>query len=119
MTNLEIYTLYQALVNLSQNNNIQMPIKVGYLILKNKNLLEPYYKSLEEARMSVVKRYGVQDSNGDFRVPDDKLKIANEELDEILGIEEEGVILQKIKVDSMQQFLPMDIISDIMPILED
>lgn len=119
MTNTEIYTLYESLVQLSQNKNLKVPAKVGYLFLKNKNLLEPYYKALMEARYGIIEKYAEKTENGQLQVPADKLDIANAELNELLAMEEQNINLSKIKVDSLPDEIGLDLLDNLMLILEE
>lgn len=70
-------------------------------------------------RTNIIKKYSIKNENGDYQVPEDKIDIANAELEEVLNIEENNVFLQKIKISDIQESLPMNIINDLMPILEE
>lgn len=119
MTNIEIYTLYESLVQLSQNKELKIPAKVGYLFLKNKNLLEPYYKALMEARYSIIEKYAETTEDGQLQVPADKLDIANAELNELLAMEEQDINLSKIKVDNLPDGIDLTLLNNLMLILEE
>ena len=119
MTNTEIYTLYESLVKLSQNKELKMPAKVGYLLLKNKNLLEPYYKALMEARYGIIEKYAVTTEDGQLQVPAEKLDVANAELNDLLAMEEEGINLSKIKVDNLPDNIELELLDNLMLILEE
>ena len=116
MTNSEIFVLYDSLNELSQKNDVKLPAKIGYICLKNKNLLEPYYKTISESRMQIIQEYAEVDEDGSMRVPEDKIPEANDKLQEILDIEEE-VDLQKININDIGESLPMDILTGLMPII--
>ena len=120
MNNLEIFSLYDTLVTLSTKDDIKLPVKIGYICLKNKNLLEPYYKAINESRQQIIQEYIAEDEEGNLRVPEDKINEANQKLQEILDMEEENeIILQKINISDISDPLPMDIINGLMPILEE
>lgn len=117
MKNSEIFVLYDSLNELSQKNDVKLPAKIGYICLKNKNLLEPYYKTISESRDKIVQEYIEKDEEGNMRVPEDKIEEANNKLQEILDIEED-IDLQKINIKDIEdESLPMDILNGLMPIL--
>ena len=118
MTNTDIYTVYESLVKLSQNKELKMPAKVGYVILKNRNLLEPYYKALIESRYSIIEKYAEKNEDDSLEVPSDKIEDANKELVELLALEEE-INLSKINVNTLPDGIDLEILDNLMPILED
>lgn len=117
MKNYDLYKLYEVLFTLSHKENIILPIKVGYVCLKNKNLLEPYYNAINDSRLRIIQKYAEQDENGDLRVPKNKIEEANKELQEVLDMEETDIKIQKININDIQESLPMDIITGLMPML--
>lgn len=118
MTNTDIYTVYESLVKLSQNKELKMPAKVGYVILKNRNLLEPYYKALIESRYSIIEKYAEKTEDGNLEVPSDKIEEANKELEELLALEED-INLTTINVNVLPDGIDLEILDNLMPILED
>ena len=83
MKNLEIFALYDSLNELSQKSDVKLPAKIGYICLKNKNLLEPYYKTISESRMQIIQEYAEVDEEGKMRVPEDKIQEANDKLEDL------------------------------------
>lgn len=118
MTNTDIYTVYESLAKLSHDKELKMPAKVGYTILKNRNLLEPYYKALMESRYSIIEKYAEKNDEGQLEVPSEKLGEANKELADLLEMEEE-IQLTKLNVESLPDGIDLEILDNLMPILED
>ncbi len=116
--NLEIYNLYKSLSDLSCANDIKLSAKIGYICIKNKKIIEPYFQTIDESRINIIQNYLKEDEEGNLRVPEDKIKEANEKLQEILDIEED-VNIQKVNINDIQESLPMDILTGLMPMLID
>lgn len=104
-------------MNLSQKNDVKLPAKIGYVCLKNKNLMEPYYKAINDSRQQIIQDYAVYEEDGSYRVPEDKVEEANNKLQEILDMEEPDVNIQKINVNDIPESIPMDILNGLMSML--
>jgi hypothetical protein len=67
--------------------------------------------------MKIIQEYAISDKEGKIKVPEDKIDEANEKLQEILDMEENDVNIQKININDIQESLPMDILTGLMPML--
>lgn len=78
----------------SDIQNKKLPIKVGYAITRNINLMESVAKAYEEERKKVLDKYVQKDGNGEYIVKDgaykiEDLSIYESEMGELLEIENE------------------------------
>lgn len=60
---------------------------------KNKNILEPQVKLLEDLRMKILKKYGTVQEDGSIKIPNDIAPQAMDELNELFEQREEVKII--------------------------
>lgn len=60
---------------------------------KNKNILEPQVKLLEDLRMKILKKYGTVQEDGSIKIPNDIAPQAVDELNELFEQREEVKII--------------------------
>lgn len=105
---------------LTSTKEIKLPAKVGYICLKDRNLLKPYYDAILESRQKVIDEYLVIDEEGNSKVPEDKVEEANVKLVEILEMEENDIPLQKFNInDISSESFSLEILDALMPIIEE
>lgn len=106
---------------LISTKEIKLPAKVGYICLKDRNLLKPYYDAILESRQKVVTEYLITDEEGNSKVPDGKIEEANSKLLEILDMEEDDIpTLQKFNInDISSESFSLEILDALMPIIEE
>lgn len=68
---------------------IAMPVKSVFYIQKNLNTISDAAQDLDKARLIVVKKYGVKNDDGSYRVPQELINEANNELQELLQQQQE------------------------------
>lgn len=109
LTNKEIYSYALGMMNIFNDNDVYMPAALAYSIQKNKNLLSSLAEEIEISRMNIIQHYGVAQTDGNFIVAEDKISIANQELEDLLNIIQEVKIytckieeLNDIKLTSSQ-----------------
>lgn len=119
MKNSDIYNIYESLVQLTRNKDIKTTAKTGYLLLKNKNLLEPYYKALIESRYSIIEKYAEKNDQGELIVPPENIDAANKELTDLLAVEEENLQLSKINIENLPDGIDLEILDNLMLLLEE
>ena len=94
--------IYQYALTLNEalnNNDLQMPVAVIFSIEKNKQTLMTIAQDIEKYRMDIIKKYG-EEVNGNYNVPQDKIEIANKELQDLFSIEQE-VNIYKFNIEDL------------------
>lgn len=99
MNNGMIYQYALALNEALNDNNLQMPVAVIFSIEKNKQTLMTIAQDIEKYRMDIIKKYG-EEVNGNYNVPQDKIEIANKELQDLFSIEQE-VNIYKFNIEDL------------------
>lgn len=99
LTNYEIYIYSQNLENAFTEKNQYLPVKLNFCILRNAQTLSSLAKEIEEARVNIVYQYGEIQEDGNIKVPEDKIAIANQEIEDLFSIEQEVNIL-KVDIES-------------------
>lgn len=120
MTNGEIYNLAVNLINNFNDNEIYMPAAVAFSIQKNKTAFTAIAEEIEKSRMSILQHYSQGEVNGDnFTIPQEAIEIANKELVDLLGIQQEMKIytfeidkIEDIKFTSAQMQAIMFMINE-------
>ena len=94
--------IYQYALTLNEalnNNDLQMPVAVIFSIEKNKQTLMAVAQDVEKYRMDIIKKYG-EEVDGNYNVPQDKIEIANKELQDLFSIEQE-VNIYKFNIEDL------------------
>ena len=99
MNNGMIYQYALALSEALSDNDLQMPVAVIFSIEKNKQTLMAVAQDVEKYRMDIIKKYG-KEVDGNYNVPQDKIEIANKELQDLFSIEQE-VNIYKFNIEDL------------------
>lgn len=101
LTNSQIYSYAQNFQNFNETN-ISLPIRINFYIQKNISNITNEAISIEKSRNFIIKKYGKEDPKnpGTFIFDDDKIDIAQKELDE-LGSIEQNIKIYKIKLSEL------------------
>ena len=99
MNNGMIYQYALALNKALNDNDLQMPVAVIFSIEKNKQTLMAVAQDVEKYRMDIIKKYG-KEVDGNYNVPQDKIEIANKELQDLFSIEQE-VNIYKFNIEDL------------------
>lgn len=99
MNNGMIYQYALTLNEALNNNDLQMPVAVIFSIEKNKQTLMAVAQDVEKYRMDIIKKYG-EEVNGNYNVPQDKIEIANKELQDLFSIEQE-IKIYKFNIEDL------------------
>lgn len=94
--------IYQYALNLNEalnDNDLQMPVAVIFSIEKNKQTLMAAAQDVEKYRMDIIKKYG-EEVDGNYNVPQDKIEIANKELQDLFSIEQE-INIYKFNIEDL------------------
>lgn len=101
LTNNQIINLYEILNNLDSKTNV--PIALGFGIIHNIKMLEPYYMSVMEMRERIIRENGVQSEDGHIQVPPHLINEVNQQLYSLLDIEIEIPSLILINVQQLNE----------------
>ena len=99
MNNGMIYQYALTLNEVLNDNDLQMPVAVIFSIEKNKQTLMSVAQDVEKYRMDIIKKYG-KEVDGNYNVPQDKIEIANKELQDLFSIEQE-VSIYKFNIEDL------------------
>ena len=99
MNNGMIYQYALTLNEALNDNDLQMPVAVIFSIEKNKQTLMTVAQDVEKYRMDIIKKYG-EEVDGNYNVPQDKIEIANKELQDLFSIEQE-VNIYKFNIEDL------------------
>ena len=88
-----------ALNEALNDNDLPMPVAVIFSIEKNKQTLMAAAQDVEKYRMDIIKKYG-EEIDGNYNVPQDKIEIANKELQDLFSIEQE-VSIYKFNIEDL------------------
>ena len=99
MNNGMIYQYALTLNEALNDNDLQMPVAVLFSIEKNKQTLMTVAQDVEKYRMDIIKKYG-EEVDGNYNVPQDKIEIANKELQDLFSIEQE-VNIYKFNIEDL------------------
>lgn len=99
MNNGMIYQYALTLNEVLNDNDLQMPVAVIFSIEKNKQTLMAIAQDVEKYRMDIIKKYG-KEVDGNYNVPQDKIEIANKELQDLFSIEQE-VNIYKFNIEDL------------------
>ena len=87
LTNTEVFELYNTLIALTQDSNIKLPVRVGFLLVRDIKILTPIYESINQMRQNIVNQYSINDKNQNEI--ENLLFLANSQLEELGKIEED------------------------------
>ena len=89
-TNNEIYNYANALLQyFGADNDMKLPIKVSFFLQKNIKIIMEAAQEIDKARMEIVQRYGTLSEDGQsYEIPEEKVAIASQELEDLFNIEQ-------------------------------
>lgn len=119
ITNNEVYSLFSSLYEIRQQN-IKFSAKTSFVLMKDLQALEPFYKIILEQREAVIKKYGEpSNEEGYYKVSPERQADANKELYE-LGVIVNEIDLNKISINELDKAeLTITQIETLSAILED
>lgn len=88
LTNYEIHTKALSFDCL-KNSPEYFPAKIIFYIQKNINLFNQLDMAIVAAKDSIIEHYGIVNSDQGLTIPQDKLPIANQELNELMFLKQE------------------------------
>ena len=101
--NRDIITMYQGLSQLASNEEMRLPARVSFAVVRNLNVLIPIIEDIDMARQSIAETYGTLDTDNptQYRIPENNRDTVNQELDAIMETEVD-VPLVKIKMTEIE-----------------
>lgn len=99
LTNGQIIELYELLNSL--DSQTKLPIELGFTIIHNIKILQPYYQSVMEMRERLIRENGVQTEEGYIQIPPHLINEVNQQLYSLLDIEIEIPSLVLINVKQL------------------
>lgn len=85
LTNKQIINLYELLNSL--DSQTKLPIELGFTIIHNIKILQPYYQSVMEMRERLIRENGTQNEEGHIQIPPHLINEVNQQLYSLLDIE--------------------------------
>ena len=101
--NRDIITMYQGLSQLASNEEMRLPARVSFAVVRNLKMLIPIIEDIDMARQSIAETYGTLDADNptQYRIPENNRDTVNQELDAIMETEVD-VPLVKIKMTEIE-----------------
>lgn len=88
--NSEIYQNAHMLLETFDKLDIYIPAKANFFIQKNISILATAAKEIEKSHLEIAKHYGILDEEKQqYNIPQEKIKEASEELEDLLSIEQD------------------------------
>ena len=98
--NVSLNDLQKGFISLSKLAGQDLPIKSSYWLSRLAKAAEAEMKTLEDARIKLVKRLGEDDGAGNYSIPADAMEAFTAEMAELLDVSVE-LPGDKIKLDSL------------------
>lgn len=101
MTNNEIYSHANQLIEAFPSSEQKLPIKINFYLQKNKSILTNLAQEIEKTRMEIAQSYGEFNAEAQqFIIPPEKIAEASQELNDLFNLEQD-VNIYMINVDSL------------------
>ena len=100
MTNNEIYTYANGLLQHFNDGEQRLPVKVNFYLQKNKKTLVELAQDIEKTRMEIAQAHGTLDDAGEqFVINPDDIELVTKELEDLFGLEQD-VKIYTVSIDS-------------------
>ena len=101
LTNNEIYSHANKLMEVFQDKNQKLPIKINFYLQKNKNILASLAQEIEKTRIEIAQSYGeLNETTQQYVVPPAKIPEASKELNDLFNLEQD-VNIYMIDINSL------------------
>lgn len=101
LTNNEIYSHANRLMEVFQDNAQKLPIKINFYLQKNKNTLITLAQEIEKTRIEIARSYGeLNKETQQFIIPPENISEASKELNDLFNLEQD-VNIYMINIDSL------------------
>lgn len=102
LKNSDIVKIYETLINIYNQKDMKFSAKIAFSLIRNINLLQPYYTNIMEVREDLIRSNGLEQGDGTYQIPRDSIDFINQELQDLLDIECE-IELNKINFEDFPQ----------------
>lgn len=102
LKNSDIIKIYETLINIYNQKDMKFSAKTAFSLIRNINLLQPYYINIMEVREDLIRSNGSELVDGTYQIPQDSIDFINQELQDLLDIECE-IALNKINFEDFPQ----------------
>lgn len=101
LTNQQIYE-YANNLYIFNDFNIKLPVKISFFMQKNIKILLEAASEIEESRLNIARSYGIySDAEKSYIVPNEFIATAQEELNELFGLEQD-LNIHMFKLDEFE-----------------
>lgn len=119
MKNRDILKLYETLNRLMMDSDKKFSVRLGFMLMKNRALIESDAKLILEMRNKLLHQYGELQENGDIVIAKDKVDEIQKKLDELMDVEV-NVAFMQIPIEEFEEIeLPLDDINGLRPLIMD
>lgn len=119
LKNEEIVTFAEKLNENFSNKVKYIPMKIGFAIQKNTNILTRLVQEIDESKLEVGKEFGVLQQDGSYKIPKEKVQEVNKELMDLAKYEQEVDVKKILYSDIKDLEFTMPQIDSIMFMIED
>lgn len=107
MTNNEIYSHANQLIEAFQDGSQKLPVKVNFYLQKNKATLLNLAQDIEKARVEIAENHGTLDTESNqYIIPAENMEAAAKELEDLFSLEQD-VQIYTVNIDSLSDDLAM------------
>ena len=100
-TNFDIYNITNSYQQAFGDFKSYIPAKANFYIQKNIKAIAEAAQAVEEARLQIATHYGVSEDNGaTYKIPEDALPQATQELNELFAIEQD-LDIKKFNIEDL------------------
>lgn len=85
MTNREILEAVDGLGTILQDS-VSIPASISYAIVRNFKMLFPISEDIYNERKKIIERYGEKTEDDYYKIPEEKMDAANQELNDLLNV---------------------------------
>lgn len=119
MKNRDILKLYETLNRLMMDSDKKFSVRLGFMLMKNRALIESDAKLIMEMRNKLLRQYGELQENGDIVIAKDKVDEIQKKLDDLMDIDVDMVLAQ-VPIEEFEEIeLPLDDINGLSPLIMD
>ena len=118
MKNGDVLTVYEALMELSKHPETKLSVRAGYILAKDRKILEEEARIIYEERKKILMEYGEYQKDGSVVVPKDKISEANVKINELMEIECDVKVLMVPMEDLEEAELEIGITEGLMEIIQ-
>lgn len=107
MTNSEIYSHTNQLLEAFQDNSQKLPIKINFYLQKNINTLTAAAREIEQARIAIIQEYGIiNPEDNTYKIPAENVEKAQSELSDLLNLEQD-IPLHLFSINDFENVEPL------------